>query len=158
MTQSIFLAFPALMVFAGSYDLLSLTISNRLCLAVAALFFPAALLAGMDPIHIALHLSCALAMLCAGFALFAAGLIGGGDAKLFAAAALWFGWAQIADYAITVALLGGGLAIAGLALQTLRCLYPAAGLLLPERPSLPYGIALGLAALLLFPHSAWMAQ
>ena len=99
MTHPLFLSFPALIVFAGSYDIFSKTISNRLCAAIVLAFLPAAASLGLSAAEIAPHFSCAFMMLCAGFALFSAGWIGGGDAKLFAAAAMWFGWGEIAEYA-----------------------------------------------------------
>ncbi len=157
-TAPLFLSFPALMAFAASYDCLSMRISNGLCLIVAAAFFPAALAAGLSAADIALHASCALAMLAAGFVLFARGWIGGGDVKLFAAAALWFGWADIAAFALTVSIAGGVLALALTAMQGLRLrfCFPAWLAAFPGR-ELPYGLALAAGALLVYPHSAWAA-
>jgi prepilin peptidase CpaA len=155
MTQSLFLAFPALIVFAGSYDIFSKTIGNRLCIVIALLFFPAAALVGLNAVHVALHFSCAMVMLCAGFVLFAAGWVGGGDAKLFAAAALWLGWANIADYAVTSAVIGGALALAVLGLRMLTQMLPLAVICPPPRPELPYGAALALGALFVYPQTLW---
>lgn len=157
MTHILSLSFPALIVFAGSYDILSKTISNRLCIAIALAFLPAAVSIGLGAAEIALHVSCALAMLCAGFTLFAAGWIGGGDAKLFAAAALWFGWSDIADYAAASAIIGGALALVVLALRMGSLSLPFAGMLPMPKPELPYGVALALAALFIYPQSLWAA-
>jgi prepilin peptidase CpaA len=157
MTHALFMTFPALMVFAASYDAVSMTISNRLCLLVAAAFFPVAASAGLGLLDMALNLSCAAAMLAAGFALFAAGWIGGGDAKLFAAAALWFGWSGIAEYALAVAVFGGVLSLAVLLIVRASLHVPFAALWLPERPELPYGVALAAGALAAYPHLTWMA-
>ena len=46
-----------------------------------------------------------------GFALFSLGLVGGGDAKLFAASCLWLGPQAISPYALYAALIGGALAL-----------------------------------------------
>jgi prepilin peptidase CpaA len=157
MTQSaIFLIFPALMIFAASYDCLSMTISNRLCLAVVAAFFPAAVLAGFGVEAIALHAACALAMLATGFALFARGWVGGGDAKLFAAAALWFGWDAIIDFSAATAIAGGLLALAILGVCEMARYFPAVAFMrLPDQPQMPYGVALAAGALLTYPHGPW---
>lgn len=157
MTHPLFLFFPALIVFAGSYDIFCKTISNRLCAVIALAFLAAAAWIGMDATEIALHVSCAAAMLAAGFALFAAGWIGGGDAKLFAAAALWFGWGEIADYATVSAIIGGGLALCVIALRVAAHSLPLAAFLPAPKPELPYGVALALAALVVYPHGQWAA-
>ncbi len=156
MAQSLFLCFPALVVFAGSYDIFSRTISNRVCLLIVLGFLPAAAAIGLDATQIALHVSCAIAMLAAGFALFAAGWIGGGDAKLFAAAALWFGWGDIADYATTSALIGGALALAVVGFRFAARSLPLAMPVPASRPELPYGAALALGALYVYPHGEWI--
>jgi prepilin peptidase CpaA len=157
MTHSLFLSFPALIVFAGCYDIFSKTISNRLCIAIALAFFPAAVSIGLGAVEIALHFSCALAMFCAGFALFAAGWIGGGDAKLFAAAALWFGWGEIADYATASAIIGGVLALVVLALRLASLSLPLAVIFPTPRAELPYGVALALGTLFVYPYGPWAA-
>jgi prepilin peptidase CpaA len=159
MTTSIFpLIFPALMVFAASYDCLALTISNRLCLIVAASFFPLAVIAGLSAGQILLHIACGLAMLGFGFALFARRWIGGGDAKLFAAAALWLGWSNIVSFAAIVSIAGGVLALAVIALRaSWRRLPPfAARCWIGPKAELPYGVALAAGALLTYPQSFWM--
>jgi prepilin peptidase CpaA len=157
MIQPLFLCFPALIVFAGSYDVLCRTISNRLCAIIALAFLPAAAWIGMDAAAIALHASCAVAMLAAGFGLFAAGWIGGGDAKLFAAAALWFGWGEIADYATASAIIGGGLALGVVAIRVAAHSLPLSAFLPAPKPELPYGVALALATLVVYPQGQWAA-
>src|ERR1700704_5247993 len=83
--------FPALMAFAAASDLFTMTISNRVSLALAAAFLVLAVLSGM-PFHDMLsHIGAGAAVLVVAFACFAMGWIGGGDAKVAAAAALWFG-------------------------------------------------------------------
>jgi prepilin peptidase CpaA len=157
MTQPLFLFFPALVVFAGCYDLLARTISNRLCGLIALAFLAVAAWIGMDAAEIARHVSCAAVMLAAGFALFAAGWIGGGDAKLFAAAALWFGWGEIADYTAVSAIIGGGLALGVVGLRVAAHASPLAALLPAPRNELPYGVALALATLVVYPQGQWAA-
>lgn len=50
-------------------------------------------------------------MLVLTFFLFARGWIGGGDAKLAAATAIWLGFDHIGDYAFSASALGGLLAL-----------------------------------------------
>ncbi len=144
--QSFALLLPALLVWAASGDFLTRIIPNALAVALAAAFIAMALGTGWPPALILSHASCAAIMLAAGFALFGGGVIGGGDAKLFAAAALWFGWEWIAPLAVATSLFGGILAVVYLTVPRLA----NAG-----RPaSLPYGVAIAAAGLYLFPE--WM--
>jgi prepilin peptidase CpaA len=96
-------------------------------------------------------------------AMFALGWIGGGDAKLFAAAALWLGWPAAATYAAWTGVAGGGLALALLALRSgyLRP-YVVTGpawfsRLAEPGENVPYGVAIAAGALAAFPASPWMA-
>ncbi len=100
------------MALAASMDLLTMTIPNRLCLVLAVGYFVLAAVVGV-PLHTMLiNFSCGAAILALTFALFAMGWIGGGDAKLTAATALWVGWGVIPDYGIFAAICGGGLTLA----------------------------------------------
>ena len=56
-----------------------------------------------------MHALCGAVILVFTFALFTFGWIGGGDAKLAAATALWLGWTPLADYGLVSALAGGAL-------------------------------------------------
>ena len=101
------LLFPALMAFAASSDLLTMTISNRLSLLLASSFFLLALITGMSFGIIGMHLAAGALVLAVCFGFFAMGWIGGGDAKLAAATALWFGFEHLIDYLVSASLLGG---------------------------------------------------
>src|ERR1035441_5215471 len=105
------LLFPALMAFAASSDLLTMTISNRLSLALAGGFFLLTLVTGMSLAAIGMHLAAALLVLVFSFGFFSQGWIGGGDAKLLAATALWFGFDYLLDYLIYASLFGGALTL-----------------------------------------------
>src|SRR3954471_7462841 len=87
------LLFPALMAFAAASDLLTMTISNRISLALIAGFLALALLSGMGLYDILSHLGAGATVLGVGFGCFACGWIGGGDAKIAAAARLRVGFA-----------------------------------------------------------------
>ena len=106
------LLFPALMAFAASSDLLTMTISNRLSIALAAGFFLMTLITGMGLYAIGMHLAAAAVVLAVAFVFFSRGWIGGGDAKLAAATALWFGFDHLLDYLLYASLFGGALTLA----------------------------------------------
>jgi prepilin peptidase CpaA len=155
------LLFPALMAFAASSDLLTMTISNRLSLALAGGFFLLTLMTGMSLPAIGMHLAAAAVVLVVTFACFSQGWIGGGDAKLAAATALWLGFDHLLDYAIYASLFGGALTL--LILQFRR--FPLPETLARQKwiarlheagGGVPYGIALAAAALVVYPKTGWM--
>ena len=155
------LLFPALMAFAASSDLLTMTISNRLSLALAAGFFLLTVITGMSLTAIGMHLAAAALVLVVCFGFFAMGWIGGGDAKLAAATALWFGFDYLLDYLIYASLFGGVLTL--LLLQFRRLPLPDllarhAWILRLHNAGggVPYGIALAAAALAVYPKTGWM--
>ena len=106
------LLFPALMAFAASSDLLTMTISNRLSLALAGGFFLLMIVTGMSLHAAGMHVAAAAIVLVVAFVFFSQGWIGGGDAKLAAATALWFGFDYLLDYLIYASLFGGALTLA----------------------------------------------
>src|ERR1700674_5223480 len=92
--------FPAAMAFAAASDLITMTISNRLSLALCAAFFLVAAAVGMPLADIGRHVLASLVVLAVAFAFFARGWIGGGDAKLAAATALWLGFAHLTGHTL----------------------------------------------------------
>ncbi|TCT07228.1 prepilin peptidase CpaA [Tepidamorphus gemmatus] len=157
----LFLVFPAAMVLAACLDAFTMTIPNRLTIAFALLFAPAAAFAGLPLADIGLHLAAGAAMLAVAFGLFAMGWIGGGDAKFFAATALWLGWGGLLAYALYFSLIGGALTLAILAARAvpLPALLGRAQWLLrlhDARSGIPYGIALAVAGLIIYPATPWM--
>src|SRR6478672_11232723 len=141
------LLFPALMAFAASSDLLTMTISNRLSLALAGGFLLLTVITGMSLHEFGMHIAAAAAVLVAAFVFFSQGWIGGGDAKLAAATALWFGFDHLLDYMIYASLFGGVLTLAILQFRKLPLPQVFGGLPWAERlhrsdSGVPYGIAL----------------
>jgi prepilin peptidase CpaA len=154
--------FPAMMAFAASSDLFTMTIANRVSLILVAGFGLLALLVGMSAAEMISHAGAAAAVLAVVFVLFTRGWIGGGDAKLAAATVLWLGFAHLADYLLYASLFGGALTLAIIQFRAM----PLPGLFVgrewAERlhrldGGVPYGIALAAAALLVYPHTEWMA-
>jgi len=155
------LLFPALMAFAASSDLLTMTISNRLSLALACGFFLLTIVTGMDLYAFGMHLAAASVVLMTAFIFFSKGWIGGGDAKLAAATALWFGFDHLLDYMIYASLLGGALTLLilqfrKLPLPTFLARQQWITRLHETGGGVPYGIALAAAALLIYPKTGWM--
>src|SRR5258708_31542537 len=101
------LLFPALMAFAAASDLFTMTISNRVSLTLAAGFLALALLSGLGFYDILSHVGAGFTVLTVAFACFAMGWVGGGDAKVSAAAALWFGVCQLLIYVVLALVFGG---------------------------------------------------
>jgi prepilin peptidase CpaA len=156
---------PALLAAAAVLDLISFRIPNAIPAAMIILFFVfliAAYLGGhaIGWSDAGWHVLAGTLGLCIGIALFAAGWVGGGDAKLFAAAVLWFGWdIVLLDYVVMTSILGGALT---LALMTLRR-FPLPSFLMKHewfarlsdpKAGIPYGIALALGALFVLPDSS----
>jgi prepilin peptidase CpaA len=154
--------FPALMAFAASSDLLTMTISNRVSLILAGGFFALAFTGGMGMAEILSHLGAAWVVLLAAFGFFTRGWIGGGDAKLAAATALWLGFDHLLTYFIYASLFGGVLTLA--LVQFRMSPLPSALArhdwlvrLHRKDAGVPYGIALAAAALAVYPDTQWMS-
>ena len=155
------LLFPALMAFAAASDLFTMTISNRVSLALIAGFVALAVLGGMGLHDILLHFGAGAAVLVVAFTFFAMGWIGGGDAKIAASVALWFGFDHLLNYLLNVSLLGGALTV--LLIQFRQ--WPLPSLLTGQtwlnrlhdkQSGIPYGIALALGALIVYPQTEWI--
>ena len=154
--------FPGAMAFAAATDLFTMTVPNRLALALVAGFFVAAPLVGLGWSELGLHVGLAVAALVVSFALFSFGWIGGGDAKLFAATCLWVGPAALLTYSIYTALIGGVLTLAllfwrGVPLPPMLMGQGWLARLHDPKGGVPYGIALAAAGLLVYPQTPFMA-
>jgi prepilin peptidase CpaA len=155
--------FPALMAFSASSDLFTMTIPNRICVGLVAAYLALAIAMGLPLASVALDLTCGLAVLVIAFLFYSRGWIGGGDAKLAAATALWLGWALILDYGLISSILGGILTLMLIAGR--RAPLPAWAARLDwiarlhhPNSGVPYGIALAAAGLVLYPQTQiWRA-
>ena len=163
LTLATLLLFPALMSFAASSDLFTMTISNYISIALVAGFVALAFALGMDAQTVLWHLACGVTVLAVTFTLFAFGWIGGGDAKLAAATAVWLGFARIVEYGTLASVLGGVLTLGMLWMRGLTVPPKLAATdwfarLHKKDNGVPYGIALAAAGLLLYPETAiWLA-
>jgi prepilin peptidase CpaA len=155
------LVFPALMAFAAASDLFTMTISNRVSLALVAAFLVLAPLTGMGLEQILLHFGASAIVLVLAFGCFAMGWMGGGDAKILAAASLWFGFSHLLPYMLYASVFGGALTL--LLLQFRQWPLPS---MLASQPwllrlhakdsGIPYGIALAIGALMIYPETDWV--
>jgi prepilin peptidase CpaA len=154
------LIFPVLVIAGALKDLTSFTIPNGISLGLIAAFPLAALALGLPLAAIGMSVAVGVVALVLGMAMFAAGWIGGGDAKLFAAAALWLGLPAALTYLAVTGVAGGALAVALLGLRSapMRAVMPAGPAwfmrLAEPGENVPYGVAIAVGALVAFPASA----
>jgi prepilin peptidase CpaA len=154
---------PGAVAFAAAMDLLTMKIPNRISAVLVLAFFPLAALAGLGAWEVLDHVGAGLLVLALGVLLFIPGWFGGGDAKLMAAIALWIGFDDLFLYILYVALAGG---IIATVFTTARSV-PLPRLFLGEAWALrlhrtdagiPYGLALAIGALLVYPQTIWFAS
>jgi prepilin peptidase CpaA len=153
--------FPALMAFAAASDLFTMTISNRVSLALAAGFLLLAAASGMGFYEILMHIGAGATVLTVAFTCFAMGWIGGGDAKIAAGAALWFGFGHLLNYLLYASLFGGALTLLLLQFRQWPLPYALVGQtwllrLHAKESGIPYGIALAIGALTIYPETDWI--
>jgi prepilin peptidase CpaA len=153
--------FPAVMAVAASSDLLTMTISNRISIVLAVGFFALAAMSGTSLPDVLSHVGAAALVLAVTFVFFIRGWIGGGDAKLAAATALWFGFDYLLNYLVYASLLGGALTLLLLQFRTVPLPQVLARQVWLQRlhqkdGGVPYGIALAVGALLVYPETPWM--
>lgn len=155
----IFVVFPFAMVFAAISDMLSMTIANRVSVILVATFMVIAPLAGLGWSDYGMHLAAGGILLAATFALFAVGAMGGGDAKLISATAVWMGFNDILlQYLIVSTVVGGFLTLAIVLFRNSPLPALAGNVdflrrLSDKSQGVPYGVALGLGGLLVYPES-----
>lgn len=151
-------ALGALLLIAAGYDIIYRRIPNWTVIALLLLFVPATLLGGTLSTW-PWSLAAFAAALVGSGALYLMGGVGAGDAKLFAATALYAGFAHLLMFAFVTVLAGGVLALGlliarpGSALRSLT----ARGRAERQPRGVPYGAAIaagGLicAALIAAPH------
>lgn len=158
----IFVVFPFCMAFAIISDVLSMTIANRVSLLLVATFALVAPLTGMGWADFGWHFAAGAAVLCATFGLFALGAMGGGDAKLMAATALWMGFSpELMNYLVYASIFGGMLTVLIVAYRSSPFAMLTGGNLFlrhfaDKNVGIPYGVALGISGLLVYPATPLM--
>jgi prepilin peptidase CpaA len=157
----ILVVFPFCLALAAFSDLLTMTIPNRVSAVLLASFLLVAPFADFDLGQIGLHLAAAGLVFAVCFCLFAANVMGGGDAKLLTASAIWFGLnAALMAFLFYVAVFGGLLTLAVLLLRRQENAILAAGIPVPRllltAKKIPYGIAIALGGFAAYPSSPLM--
>jgi prepilin peptidase CpaA len=159
LAQFVAVLFPVLMALSASMDLLTMRIPNLIPAALTLSYFALAAAAPLPPHAVLSDASCSLGILVMTFVLFSLRWIGGGDAKLAAATALWMGWGSILDYGVTASVCGGLLTVGLLMarakpLPTILAHHPGIARLHDRAAGVPYGIALAAAGLIEYPQTA----
>jgi len=148
--------FALLVIAAAVKDLASYTIPNWISVALTLAFAPAALAVGVSLAGVGLSFAVGVGVLALAAGMFALGWIGGGDAKLMAASALWVGLRGLAPFALYTGLAGGALALALVAMRSawlrpIALAGPAwARRLATPGEAAPYGVAIAVGALAAF--------
>lgn len=158
LAATIFVIFPLCLVMAAWTDFLEMKIPNRISLVLGLSFFAIAPFAGLTLAEFGMHVAAGVTVLAVCFTLFAFNIMGGGDAKLLSAAALWFGFnSSLLAFLIYVSYLGGMLTILILLVRGRANHVMALGLPVPNSilmaKKIPYGIAIGVGGILAFPES-----
>lgn len=152
--------FPWAMAFGAAMDLFTMTIPNRVSMLMVIGFLLLAPFMGLGFEGFLSHLGAGAAMLAVGVVMFALGWLGGGDAKLFAAGALWVGFDHLLEFTFFITLAGGALT---LGLLSFRQTLPHPWIIKQNwamhlhnpTTGVPYGIAIAIAALLVYPDMPW---
>ena len=162
MSMLLLAVFPLAMIFGALWDLTTMTIPNVLTVALAAMFAVLVPFVGLSLQEIGFHVAAGVLMLLVGMALFAFGWIGGGDAKFVAATALWIGMSDLLIYLLWASIFGGVLTLLILSFRTMplplfmqRREWIAR--LHDRKGGIPYGVALAIGGLMIFPQTVWFA-
>ena len=148
---------PLLLFVAAISDMKSHRIPNWIPVALLIGFVAFAGIGELTLLDLASHMGVGLAVLICGFILFAFNILGGGDAKLLAAGAVWMGPMAVIPFVAYTALAGGLFSLAILIFR--QAPLPATAVKVEwisrlhlAGEGIPYGVAIaigGLSALLL---------
>ncbi|AGS20081.1 prepilin type IV endopeptidase protein [Rhizobium etli] len=155
---AVFVILPLCLAMAAFSDLFTMTIPNRISLILVVSFLALAPFFGLGLQAIGTHLAAGAIVFTACFALFAFNVMGGGDAKLLTATALWFGLNESLLFLMTdVAIIGGLLTLLILLVRGQSNTILAIGLPVPNSlllaKKIPYGIAIAIGGFMAFPSS-----
>ncbi|WP_374515908.1 prepilin peptidase [Brevundimonas sp.] len=154
---------PALVIVGGLNDLTTMKIPNWISGLLVLSFFPAALVVGLPFSDMAVHVGVGTLALFAGAGMFALRWIGGGDAKLMAAACLWLGVSGSGMFLLWTGVAGGVFCLALLFARFHARPYLASApgwvaQLMEPKGDIPYGVAIAAGALLAWPESPLMLR
>ena len=163
------IAFAAIMIMpiclslAAMSDLFTMKIPNTLPAVLLISFLVLAPLVGIGWSEVGMSLAAGTAVFVVCFGLFAANVMGGGDAKLLTAAACWFGFNQsLLIFLVATAFLGGVLTIAILMIRAHSNTVLAMGVALPKSLTtankIPYGIGIAIAGFMTYEYAPIVAM
>lgn len=157
-TWIVLLVPPLCLATAALTDFLEMKIPNRIPLFLIACFLIILPFSNLGLAEIGWHVAAALMVFAACFALFAFNVMGGGDAKLLTATALWFGFnTSLFEFLVFTGYLGGLLTLAVILLRANWDKLATVGVRLPQTlmvaKKIPYAIAIGAAGLIAYPSS-----
>lgn len=156
---AIFVILPLCLAMAAFSDILTMTIPNRVSIILAVSFFVVAPFSGMDLETLGWSVAAALIVFSGCFALFALNVMGGGDAKILSAAALWYGFnIDLVAFLGFTGIFGGLLALIVLMIRANQNTLLVSPIPIPmhffkDRAGIPYGVAIGVAAFATYPDS-----
>lgn len=151
---------PAALLVAAANDIYEFKIPNWISIVLVAVYPAAGLAVGAAP-HVMIEGALiGAAALAVGFGLFAAKIVGGGDAKLLAATAPWLGLGSLGVFLFNTAIAGLVLTIAMMTFRKLPVLpvYAHAPWLMrlhARKKDIPYGVAIAAGALLSFSQTPY---
>ena len=158
--------FPTLLIIAATSDVMTYRIPNWLTVLIALLFFPMAFATAMPLGAFTWHLLAGVLLFTIGFIFFQLNLMGGGDAKLFGAAGLWFGMTSVPAFLELTAFAGllqvifmMGWAVVMFSANISADDSRMAGLwarLRPVTPNVPFGFAIALGGIVAFQNTWWL--
>lgn len=156
--------FPLLLMVAAIYDLLTMTIPNKLNGLLLLGFVVCAFVVQPPLMTLVEALSVAVVVFFFGYGLFTIGQMGGGDVKLMTVICLWFGYTiHSLEFFILASIYGGILSVA-IWLYRRYLVLPRFALEqtwlvnLYEHAGFPYGIAIAIAGIQVYPNSHWFTQ
>lgn len=157
LTTVLSLVFPLVMILAMVADFRTFEIPNGLPLLLILAYPLAALSAGFAGQQILWAFAPGAFMLLVAIVMFAMRIMGGGDGKLLAAAAVWTGWEQLLGFLLLTALAGGVLSAALLLFRRWPLAPQLAGVaalrqMHAKKRDIPYAIAIGIAGLVIYPR------
>ncbi len=155
---TLFFSVLGLTAIAAYKDILTYTIPNWISLLLLCVFPLFSLASSMSLTVFGLHFFVGGVALVITMGLYALKVIGGGDAKLFSALALWFGWNDIGMFVFYLAIIGLILVVFLVALRNIPALSKESRpewvrKLFGKKNPVPYGIALSITSYIIFPIS-----
>jgi prepilin peptidase CpaA len=147
--------FVGLLAAAAITDIVWLRIPNWISIGIALLFLVAAMAAPRVVNWWVSHFAAGFIVFLFGIAIFACGKIGGGDVKLLAAVALWFGLTPLPELLLAIGVIGGVVSIACLILRVYGSgawleLLGMRAVVLEKGQGVPYAVAIAAGCCLTF--------